>query len=108
MKKIITIILFFVTLNLSSQSDLCLVKTEKIFENIINNIANNLPAPPDFEIVSSTKRAAYISGGVIYIEKRLIKLFCGENRLCSPTSFELTPPALYLGALGIIQKSSSK
>ena len=90
MKKIITIILFFVTLNLSSQSDLCLVKTEKVFENIINNIANNLPAPPDFEIVSSTKRAAYISGGVIYIEKRLIKLFCGENDFESKIAYILS------------------
>ena len=90
MKKIITIILFFITLNLSSQSDLCLVKTEKIFENIINNIANNLPAPPDLEIVNSTKRAAYIRDGVIYIEKRLIELFCGEQDFESKIAYILS------------------
>jgi tetratricopeptide (TPR) repeat protein len=90
MKKIILLITFFISFNLSSQSDLCVVKTENIFENIINNIANNLPAPPDLEIVNSTKRAAYISDGIIYIEKRLIKLFCRENDFESKIAYILS------------------
>lgn len=90
MRTISTVILIFITFNLNSQSDLCLDKTENVFENIINNIANNLPAPPDLEIVNSTKRAAYISDGVIYIEKRLIKLFCDKKDFESKIAYILS------------------
>ena len=90
MKKIILLITFLISFNLSSQSDSCIIKTEKVFENIINNIANNIPAPPDLEIINSTKNPAYIRDGVIYVEKRLIDLFCNDKEFESKIAYILS------------------
>ena len=90
MKKITLVIIFFISFSLSSQSDSCMINTEEIFENIINNIANNIPAPPDLEIVNSTRKTAYIKDGVIYVEKRLIDLFCGDEDFDSKIAYVLS------------------
>jgi hypothetical protein len=73
-----------------AQSTKCQIDTKKVFDNLINNIANSMPAPPDLEIVYTTKKTAYISNGVIYVEARLIDLLCSDDNFESKIAYVLS------------------
>ena len=79
MKKIFYFIVFIFSLKLSSQLKPCEDNTLIIYNNIINNIANNFPPPPEIKITKTRNNPAYISKGIIHIDTRLINCFCDKE-----------------------------
>ena len=91
MKKIFFyFIVFIFSLKLSSQLKSCEDNTLIIYNNIINNIANNFPPPPDIKITKTRNNPAYISKGSIYIDARLINLFCDKDNFESKIAYVLS------------------
>lgn len=89
MKKLLIILIFFYNSSYS-QSDNCKDSVISVYNNLISNIANNFPAPPEIKIVKSKMGPAYISKGTIYIDLRLIEFFCDKDNFESKMAYVLS------------------
>jgi len=80
-------IVFFITLS-HSQND-CQNEVLKIFDNIIFNIGNNFPSPPNLEFSDTENNPAWISPSkkIIYIENKLINLICGDENFSNKVAY---------------------
>jgi len=90
MKKLLLILVFFFYNSLFSQLDSCTNSVTDIYNNIISNIANNFPAPPELSIIETKNNPAYISKGTIYIDLRLVELFCNQENFESKIAYVLS------------------
>tara|TARA_B100000795_G_scaffold266591_1_gene250010 strand:+ start:200 stop:1696 length:1497 start_codon:yes stop_codon:yes gene_type:complete len=91
MKKIFYyfIVLLF-SFKLNSQSNACKENVLNIYNEIINNIANNFPSPPEIKITKTKNNPAYISKGVIYVDIRLVNLLCDKDEFASKMAYVLS------------------
>ena len=89
MKKLLIILIFFYNSSYS-QSDNCKDSVISVYNNLISNIANNFPAPPEIKIVKSKMGPAYISKGTIYIDLKLIESFCDKDNFESKIAYVLS------------------
>ena len=90
MKKFFIIILFFL-FNISfSQSDSCENSVISVYNNLITSWGNNFPAPPEIRIVKTKNNPAYISKGIIYLDLRLVELFCEQENFESKIAYVLS------------------
>jgi tetratricopeptide (TPR) repeat protein len=91
MKRIICLIFVFVFFNnVNSQTNNWNKKVISIYEDLISNIANNFPAPPEIKITKTKNNPAYISKGVIYIDIRLVNLLCDTDEFESKMAYVLS------------------
>tara|TARA_B100001059_G_scaffold110908_1_gene111075 strand:- start:5845 stop:7320 length:1476 start_codon:yes stop_codon:yes gene_type:complete len=90
MNKLFLILVFFFHNSLFSQLDSCTNSVTDIYNNIISNIANNFPAPPELSIIETKNNPAYISKGTIYIDLRLVELFCNQENFESKIAYVLS------------------
>ena len=84
-----TLIILFSSI-LNSQTYNCEKKVISIYEDLISNIANNFPAPPEIKITKTKNNPAYISKGVIYIDIRLVNLLCDRDEFESKMAYVLS------------------
>ena len=89
MKKLLIILIFFYNSSYS-QSDNCKDSVISVYNNLISNIANNFPAPPEIKIIKSKMGPAYISKGTIYIDLKLIESFCDKDNFESKIAYVLS------------------
>ena len=89
MKLICNLLLFF-CFTIYSQSDNCEDSVISVYNNLISNIANNFPAPPEIKISKTKNNPAYISKGTIYIDLRLVELFCNTENFESKIAYVLS------------------
>ncbi|MDC3221242.1 hypothetical protein OAT80_02100 [Flavobacteriaceae bacterium] len=89
MKKLFIILIFFNNTSYS-QSDNCEDSVISVYNNLISNIANNFPAPPEIRIVKTKNNPAYISKGIIYLDLRLVELFCEQENFESKIAYVLS------------------
>ena len=90
MKKLLLILVFFFYNSLFSQLDSCTNSVTNIYNNLISNIANNFPAPPELSIIETKNNPAYISKGTIFIDLRLVELFCNQENFESKIAYVLS------------------
>ena len=79
--------IFFITLS-HSQND-CQNEVLKIFNNIIYNIGNDFPSPPNLEFSDTQNNPAWISPSknTIFIENKLINLICGDENFTDKIAY---------------------
>tara|TARA_B100001059_G_C17792411_1_gene560955 strand:- start:142 stop:1524 length:1383 start_codon:yes stop_codon:yes gene_type:complete len=76
MKKIFLFFLFF---SLFNHAQDCESRIKKIYNDVINSIGNNFPAPPNLIISDNKRIIAYLGRDGITIGKTLIDLFCDDK-----------------------------
>lgn len=76
MKKYFLFFLFFSLFNYAQD---CESGIKKIYNDVINSIGNNFPAPPNLVISDNKRIIAYLGRNGITIGKTLIDLFCDDK-----------------------------
>ena len=56
----------------------CEEKVIEIYQEILESIGSNVDLPPDLHIISSENKVAFINNNGIFIEKKVIDLFCEQ------------------------------
>ena len=90
MSRSLCFIFFLFTNILVSQTNNCDKKVVFVYQNLISNIANNFPPPPDLKITKTKNNPAYISRGVIHIDTRLVNYFCSMENFESKIAYVLS------------------
>lgn len=90
MKKLLIILIFFFYNISFSQSDSCENSVISVYNNLITSWGNNFPAPPEIRIVKTKNNPAYISKGIIYLDLRLVELFCEQENFESKIAYVLS------------------
>ena len=70
-------ILFFFNLTLCFGNN-CEERTREIFLKLTNSIGNKFNLPPELHLLDSNNKVAYINDEGIFIEKKVIQLFCDK------------------------------
>ena len=56
----------------------CEERTREIYLKLVNSIGNKFDLPPELYLLDSNKKVAYINDEGIFIERKLIQLFCDK------------------------------
>lgn len=84
-------ILYFLSLAvpLQGQELNCKEEVQKVFNTIVSSIGNNSLYPPRLEFSSENSSVAFINDGIIYVEEKVIHLFCNNPNFKDLISYVL-------------------
>lgn len=77
-KSLLIFIFLFSAIPTQCFGNTCEERTREIYLKLVNSIGNKFDLPPELYLLDSNKKVAYINDEGIFIEKKVIQLFCDK------------------------------